>query len=138
MKRTVDIMSIIGVILAFGLMVFGIVFGEDDAGKPKIDFKTIESFIDPASIIIVVGGVIAAVLYAPKSGEETRKDVENVITDMAQKYTPEINEAKRQALTSIDVMRYRLEQQYNKINENIKAKQLAKAKQKETNDYEVN
>lgn len=86
----------------------------------------------------VVGGVIAAVLYAPKSGEETRKDVENVITDMAQKYTPEINEAKRQALTSIDVMRYRLEQQYNKINENIKAKQLAKAKQKETNDYEVN
>ena len=86
----------------------------------------------------VVGGVIAAVLYAPKSGEETRKDVENVITDMAQKYTPEINEAKRQALTSIDVMRYRLEQQYNKINEHIKAKQIAKAKQKETSDYEVN
>ena len=32
----------------------------------------------------VVGGVIAACLYAPKSGEETRKDVENVITDIAQ------------------------------------------------------
>ncbi len=86
----------------------------------------------------VVGGVIAAVLYAPKSGEETRKDVENVITDLAQKYTPEIKEAKRQALTSIDVMRYRLEQQYNKINETIKAKQIAKAKQKETNDFECN
>lgn len=86
----------------------------------------------------VVAGVIAAVLYAPKSGEETRKDVENVITDFAQKYTPEINEAKRQALTSIDVMRYRLEQQYNKINETIKAKQIAKAKQKESIDYEVN
>lgn len=86
----------------------------------------------------VVGGVIAAILYAPKSGEETRKDVENVITDMAQKYTPEINEAKKQALTSIDVMRYRLEQQYNKINESIKAKQIAKAKQKESIDYEVN
>ena len=86
----------------------------------------------------VVGGVIAAILYAPKSGEETRKNVENVITDIAQKYTPEINEAKRQALTSIDVMRYRLEQKYNKINENIKAKQLAKAKLKECTDYEVN
>ena len=86
----------------------------------------------------VVGGVIAACLYAPKSGEETRKDVENVITDMAQKYTPEIQEAKRQALTSIDVMRYRLEQQYNKINDSIKAKQFAKAKEKESNDYEVN
>ncbi len=86
----------------------------------------------------VVGGVITAILYAPKSGEETRAEVENVITDLAQKYTPEIKEAKRQALTSIDVMRYRLEQQYNKINETIKAKQIAKAKQKESNDYEVN
>ncbi len=89
-------------------------------------------------LIGVVGGVIAAILYAPKSGEETRKDVENVITDLAQKYTPEITEAKRQALTSIDVIRYRLEQQYNKINETIKAKQIAKAKQKESIDYEVN
>lgn len=86
----------------------------------------------------VVGGVIAAVLYAPKSGEETRQDVENVITDFAQKYTPEIKEAKRQALTSIDVIRYRLEQQYNKINSAIKAKQLAKAKEKESIDYDVN
>ncbi|MCD7739868.1 MAG: YtxH domain-containing protein [Candidatus Gastranaerophilales bacterium] len=86
----------------------------------------------------VVGGVIAAVLYTPKSGEETRKEVENVIVDLAQKYTPEIKEAKKQALTSIDVMRYRLEQQYNKINETIKAKQIAKAKEKETTDYDVN
>ncbi len=86
----------------------------------------------------VVGGVITAVLYSPKSGEETRKNIENVITDIAQKYTPEIKKAKRHALTSIDVMRYRLEQQYNKINETIKAKQIAKAKEKESIDYEVN
>ena len=86
----------------------------------------------------VVGGFIAAVLYSPKSGEETRQDVENVITDIAQKYTPEIKEAKKQALTSIDVIRYRLEQQYNKISDSIKAKQLAKAKEKETTDFEVN
>lgn len=86
----------------------------------------------------VVGGVIAAVLYAPKSGEETRKDVENVITDIAQKYTPEINEAKKNALTSIDVMRYNLEKQYNKISETLKARQIAKAKEKESIDYEVN
>lgn len=89
-------------------------------------------------LIGVVGGVIAACLYAPKSGEETRKNVENVITDIAEKYTPEIKQAKKQALTSIDVMRYRLEQQYNKISETIKAKQIAKAKQKESIDYEVN
>ncbi len=86
----------------------------------------------------VIGGVIAAVLYTPKSGEETRQDVENVITDLAQKYTPEIKEAKRQALTSIDVIRYKLEQQYNKISDSIKAKQIAKAKEKESTDYDVN
>lgn len=86
----------------------------------------------------VIGGVIAAVLFTPKSGEETRQDVENAITDIAQKYTPEIREAKRQALTSIDVIRYKLEQQYNKISDSIKAKQIAKAKEKESTDYEVN
>ena len=86
----------------------------------------------------VVSGVIASVLYAPKSGEETRKDFENVVTDLAQKYTPEIQHAKRQALTSIDVMRYKLEREYNKLSDSIKAKQIAKAKEKESIDYEVN
>ena len=89
-------------------------------------------------LIGVVAGVITAVLYAPKSGEETRKDFENVVTDIAQKYTPEIQEAKKQALSSIDVMRYKLEKEYNKISEAIKARQLAKAKEKESIDYEVN
>ena len=86
----------------------------------------------------VVGGVIAAVLYTPKSGEETRKHIEDVVTDIAQKYTPEIQEAKRHAMTSIDVMRYKLEREYNKLSDSIKAKQIAKAKEKESIDYEVN
>lgn len=89
-------------------------------------------------LIGVIGGVIAAVMYAPKSGEETRKEVGDVIADMAQKYTPEIREARKQALTSIDVIRYRLEQEYNKINDSIKAKHLAKAKEKETTDFDIN
>lgn len=86
----------------------------------------------------VIGGVIAAVLTTPKSGEEARKCIEDTITDIAGKCTPEINRAKKQALTSIDVMRYRLEQQYGKITDALKAKQLAKAKQKESVDYEMN
>ena len=85
----------------------------------------------------VIGGVVAAILYAPKSGEETRKNVENAVSNLAEKYTPEIQEAKKQALTSIDVMRYRLEQQYNKINDTIKAKQIAKAKEKESNEFDI-
>mgnify|MGYP002627164751 CR=1 FL=1 len=86
----------------------------------------------------IIGGVIAAVLYTPKSGEDARKCVENTVTDLAEKYAPDINRAKKQALTSIDVMRYRLEQQYSKINDTIKANRIAKAKQKESVDYEVN
>ena len=86
----------------------------------------------------VVGGVISAVLYSPKSGEQTRKELENVVTDIAERYAPEIQEAKKQALTSIDVMRYKLEREYNKISDSIKAKQIAKAKEKESVDYEVN
>ena len=86
----------------------------------------------------VVAGVVTAVLYAPKSGEETRNDLSNTISDLAQKYTPEIIEAKKQALTSIDVMRYKLEREYNRLNETIKAKQIAKAKVKESIDDEIN
>lgn len=86
----------------------------------------------------VVGGVIAAILYAPKSGEETREDVKNFVNDFAQKHAPEIKEAKKQALESLDMMKYKLEKQYNKINEHIKAKQMAKAKEKEDKSYDFN
>ncbi len=86
----------------------------------------------------VVGGIIAGILMAPKSGEETRKEVEEVVVDMAQKHAPEIQEAKRQALTSIDMMKYTFEKKFNKLNEIIRARQLAKAKEKESTDYELN
>lgn len=86
----------------------------------------------------VVGGIIAGIIMAPKSGEETRKDVEEVIVDITQKHAPEIQEAKKQALTSIDMMRYSIEKKYNKISEAIRARQLAKAKEKESTDYDLN
>lgn len=86
----------------------------------------------------VIGGVVAGILYAPKPGEETRKEVEKVIVDLAEKHAPEIEEAKRQALTSIDVIKYKVEKKYNKLNQSLKAKQLAKAKEKEYTDYDLN
>lgn len=86
----------------------------------------------------VLGGVIAAILYAPKSGEETREDVKVFVDDFAQKHAPEIKEAKKQALESLDMMKYKLEKQYNKINEHIKAKQMAKAKEMEDKTYDFN
>lgn len=86
----------------------------------------------------VLGGVAAAILYAPKSGAETREDIKNRVNDFAQKHAPEIKEAKKQALESLDMMKYKLEKQYNKINEHIKAKQMAKAREKEDESYDLN
>ncbi len=84
----------------------------------------------------ILGGVAAAILYAPKSGAETREDVKNFVNDFAQKHAPEIKEAKKQALESLDMMKYKLEKQYNKINEHIKAKQMAKAREMEDRSYD--
>ena len=81
----------------------------------------------------IVGGVVAAILYAPKSGAETREDVKNYVNDFAQRHAPEIKEAK-----SLDMMKYKLEKQYNKINEHIKAKQMAKAREMEDQSYDFN
>lgn len=86
----------------------------------------------------VIGGVAAAILYAPKSGKETRAEVKQMVNDFAEKHAPEIKEAKKQALESLDMMKYKLEKQYNKINHHIKAKQLAKAKEMEDRSYDLN
>lgn len=86
----------------------------------------------------VVGGIIAGVLYAPKSGEKSRSEVKEVITDLLEKHSPEINEAKKQALESIDLVKYKLERQYRKINHILKSKKLQKAKELEDIEYDFN
>ena len=65
MKRKIDIMSIIGLILAFGLMVFGIMCSKKaDGSGYEFVTTTIKSFFDLPSIIIVVGGVIACLMFS--------------------------------------------------------------------------
>lgn len=82
----------------------------------------------------VVGGIIAGVLYAPKSGEESRKNLKEVVSDLAEKHSPEIREAKKQALESIDLVKYKLERQYRKLNHMLKSKKMQKAKELEDNE----
>lgn len=86
----------------------------------------------------VIGGIIAGVLYAPRPGEESRKNLKEVITDLAEKHSPEIKEAKKQALESIDLVKYKLERQYRKINHMLKSKKLQKAKELEGTEYDFN
>lgn len=56
-----DIMSLIGWVLACGLMVFGIVF---DSGTGKIVMENFGNFVDVPSIAITIGGTFAALMVS--------------------------------------------------------------------------
>lgn len=86
----------------------------------------------------VVGGILAGVFMAPKSGEESRREVKEAVVELAQKNSPEVKEAKKQALESIDLVKYKLERQYRKLNHMFKSKRLQKAKELEDTEYDFN
>ena len=64
----------------------------------------------------VVGGIIAGVLFAPKPGEESRRELKEAACELYEKNSPAIAEAKKQALGNVDLMRYKLERQFRKFN----------------------
>ncbi len=82
----------------------------------------------------VVGGLVAGVLFAPKSGEESRRQIKDAACEFYEKHSPAINEAKKQALENVDLMKYKLERQLRKFNNMIKSKKLLKAKELEEMD----
>jgi gas vesicle protein len=87
----------------------------------------------------VLGGIVAGVLFAPCSGEEMRGKVKDTVCDLAEKYSPEVQDAKKQALESIDLLKYNLEKQYKKFANMLKSKKLRRAKELEDiNDYDFN
>lgn len=86
----------------------------------------------------VLGGVILGVLYAPKSGEETRKELKEAVNKIAEENGPRLKKMKEDAVNQFEVLRCKLENNYNKFNNKIKAEKMAKAKSKEENNYEFN
>lgn len=85
----------------------------------------------------VVGGIVAGVLFAPKSGAESRQDLADAIDNLKEKYSPDVLQAKEQALFAIKCSKGKIEDAYSKFNEYLKAKQMAKAKNNETNVDEL-
>lgn len=85
----------------------------------------------------VVGGIIAGVLLAPKSGEESREKLKNTVCELAEKHSPAIQEAKKNAFESIDLLRYKLERQYKKFNNMLKSKKMQRAKELESTEYKL-
>ena len=79
----------------------------------------------------VVGGIVAGVLFAPKPGEESRRELKEAACELYEKHSPAINEAKRQAMENVDLMKYKLERQFRKFNNMLKSKKLQKAKELE-------
>lgn len=80
----------------------------------------------------IVGGIVAGVLYAPKPGEESRKQVKDALCDFYEKHSPEIREAKKQALENVDLMKYKLERQLRKFSNMVKSNKMLKAKELES------
>ncbi|MBP3820272.1 YtxH domain-containing protein [bacterium] len=79
----------------------------------------------------VVGGILAGVLFAPKSGEESRKEIKEAVCEFYDKHAPQIEDAKKQAIESVDLVRYKLERQFRKLNNSMKSKKMQKAKELE-------
>lgn len=82
----------------------------------------------------VIGGIVAGVLYAPKSGEESREELKDAVCDFYEKHAPQIAEAKKQAVESIDLMKYKLERQFKKLNNSLKSRKMKKAKELEDSE----
>lgn len=85
----------------------------------------------------IIGGITVGILFAPKSGEESRKELKEAIDELKEKYSPEIIQAKEQALSAIKSSKEKVEDAYKKFNDYLKARQLAKAKNNETNVDEM-
>ena len=97
--------------------------------------KKNDAFVFSMGIIAgVIGGIIGGVLFAPKSGEESRKELKETACDFYEKHAPQIIDAKKQALESVDLVKYKLERQFRKINNAIKSKKMRKAKELEDID----
>ena len=83
----------------------------------------------------VVGGIVAGVLFAPKPGKETREELMQAASEFYEKHSPQINNAKKQALDTVDLLKCKLERQIKNFSDNIKSRKMRKAKIRENSDY---
>lgn len=100
--------------------------------KVEVNMSNNKSYMFAMGLLAgVVGGIVAGVLYAPKSGEQSRRELKEAACELYEKNSPAIAEAKKQALESVDLMKYKLERQFRKFNNMVKSKKLLKAKELE-------
>lgn len=82
--RSFDINTVLGLVLAIGLMLFGIVFD-----KGSVNFKELGSFFDAPSVAIVIGGTIACLFLSYPMSQFAKIPKHMMILVMPRKYSPE-------------------------------------------------
>ncbi len=75
------------------------------------------------------GGALMGVLFAPKSGDEFREDLQDRLTDFPDKITKDISDPK--ARQFIDRTRHNIESRVEQVRANRRAERLARAKEAE-------
>jgi len=86
----------------------------------------------------VLAGVATGILFSPKSGEEMRRDLKEIVSDIKGEINPDIIGTKNVSTDLINKIKYTIENQINKINSALKAGRLAAAKHKEELESGIN
>ncbi|MDD3013725.1 MAG: YtxH domain-containing protein [Candidatus Gastranaerophilales bacterium] len=86
----------------------------------------------------VLTGVATGILFSPKSGEEMRQDLKEIVNDISGEIKPNIYDTKNASTDLINRIKYTVENQICKINNALKAGRLAAAKHKEELESGIN
>ena len=76
----------------------------------------------------MIGGIVAAILLAPKSGEDTRADLATKAIAIKNNLPKRIESAKKKSIRSIERTKASLESIIEDIQDSLKAKKMANAK----------
>ena len=89
----------------------------------------------------LAGGAMMGVLFAPKSGDELREDINEVAQNLPRRLNDEMKNPQSRARSFIDRTRYNIESQVDRVKRDIEADRMARAKQAEemaSGNYEYN
>lgn len=79
----------------------------------------------------VAGGALLGILFAPKSGDALREDMKDFVSHMPERVNNELTTQDSRTRKFIDKTRYNLENQVDRIKQDMKADRMARAKRAE-------
>lgn len=97
-----------------------------------------EKSIFPTLVGIAAGitaGLIFGVLFAPQPGEKTREQLKDTVEEINESET--VEKLRKRALISADIFRYKLEKMIRQAKNSVRARRLARAKDREDEVYGI-